>query len=57
MIRLSIIIPAYNEEKTIIKILDKVNKVKIEGIEKEIIVVDDCSQDRTLDLLKKNNKL
>ena len=37
MIRLSIIIPAYNEEKTIIKILDKVNKVKIEGIEKEIL--------------------
>ena len=57
MIKLSIIIPAYNEEKTIIRILDKVNKVKIEGIEKEIIVVDDCSQDRTLDLLKTNNNL
>ena len=57
MIRLSIIIPAYNEEKTIIKILDKVNKVKIEGIEKEIIVVDDYSQDRTYDLLKENNNL
>ena len=34
MVKLSIIIPAYNEEKTIIKILEKVNKVKIEGVEK-----------------------
>ena len=40
MIRLSIIIPAYNEEKTIIKILDKVNKVNIENVEKQIIVVE-----------------
>ena len=57
MIRLSIIIPAFTEEKTIIQILNKVNKVKIEGIEKEISVVDDCSKDRTLDLLKKNKRL
>ena len=57
MLRLSIIIPAFNEEKTIIKILNKVNKVKIEGVEKEIIVVDDCSKDGTLDLLEKNNNL
>ena len=57
MLRLSIIIPAFNEEKTIIEILNRVNKVEIQGVEKEIIVVDDFSQDGTLDLLKKNNKL
>ena len=57
MIKLSIIIPAYNEEKTIIKILEKVNKVKIEGVEKEIIVIDDCSNDNTLYLLENNNDL
>jgi glycosyltransferase involved in cell wall biosynthesis len=43
---LSIIIPVYNEEKTIIKILEKIELVVLEqGIEKEIIVVNDCSSD------------
>lgn len=47
--KLSIIIPVYNEEKTIHLILDKVKKVTlISGIEKEIIIVNDCSTDKTL---------
>ncbi|HEY4150585.1 MAG TPA: glycosyltransferase family 2 protein [Chitinophagaceae bacterium] len=46
--KLSIIIPAYNEEKTIGPILDKVNYVKLIGnIEKEVIIVNDCSKDGT----------
>ena len=46
--RLSIIIPAYNEEKTIALILDRINEVKlIRNIEKEVIVVNDCSTDNT----------
>ena len=46
--RLSIIIPAYNEEKTISLILDRINEVKlIRNIEKEVIVVNDCSTDNT----------
>lgn len=46
--RLTIIIPAYNEEKTIASILERINEVKlISNIEKEVIIVDDCSKDRT----------
>lgn len=46
--RLSIIIPAYNEENTISLILDKIRNVRlIHDIEKEIIIVNDCSLDNT----------
>jgi len=46
---LSIIIPAYNEEKTIFSILQKVSEVELTGsIGKEIIVVNDCSKDQTV---------
>ena len=45
---LSILIPAYNEERTIHLILDKVLAVKLEGdIKKEIVLVNDCSSDDT----------
>ncbi len=46
--KLSIIIPAYNEENTIGTILDKVYYVKLLGnVEKEVIIVNDCSKDGT----------
>lgn len=46
--KLSIVIPAYNEERTITNILDKVLAVNlINSIEKEIIIVNDCSKDNT----------
>jgi glycosyltransferase involved in cell wall biosynthesis len=46
--KLSIIIPAYNEERTIHLILNKVLGVSlINGVEKEIIIVNDCSKDNT----------
>ena len=49
---LSIIIPAYNEEQTIRKLLDKVCAVSlIEGISKEILVIDDGSSDSTNDIV------
>ena len=52
--KLSIIIPAYNEEKTIYNILNKVKAVKlIDDIEKEIIIVNDCSQDNSDETIKR----
>jgi glycosyltransferase involved in cell wall biosynthesis len=48
--KLSILIPAYNEENTIQVILAKVNEVQLpEGISKEIVIVNDCSKDRTVE--------
>lgn len=47
-LKLSVIIPAYNEEKTIQTILQKVIDVQLIGsVIKEIIVVNDCSKDDT----------
>lgn len=51
--KLSIIMPCYNERQTIEKILDEVMAVDLGSTKKEIIIVDDGSQDGTRDLLKK----
>lgn len=60
MPKLSIVIPAYNEEPTIHHILDKVKTVNlIGGFEKEVVIVDDCSKDGTfarLEEYKNDNK-
>ena len=50
--KISIVMPVYNEKNTILKILKKVDSVKL-SLEKEIILVDDCSKDGTRDILKK----
>jgi len=50
---LSIIIPAYNEERTIQDILDKIAEVTlIEELAKEIIIINDCSTDKTNDIIR-----
>lgn len=50
---LSIIIPAYNEGKTIHLILKKVAEVRLEGgFSKEVVVVDDCSRDNTAEAVE-----
>lgn len=46
--KLSVIIPVFNEEKTIHLILDKIRAVTLpQGLDKEIIITDDCSTDDT----------
>jgi glycosyltransferase involved in cell wall biosynthesis len=52
--QLSIVIPAYNEGKTIHLILDKVKAVQlINNIKKEIIIVNDCSKDDTEEAIQR----
>jgi len=48
--KLSIVIPCYNEAKTIRTIVDRVRAAPVK--DKEIIIVDDCSRDGTRDLLR-----
>ena len=53
--KVSIIIPCYNEENYIIEILKKINLVK--NLDFEIIIIDDGSTDGTVNLLKLNSNL
>ena len=48
-LRLSVVIPVYNEEKTLRLLIDRVREVPIR---KELILVDDCSRDNSRGLLK-----
>lgn len=48
--KLSVIIPAYNEVQTIVKIIDKVKQTDV-GFDKQIIIVNDGSTDGTTDVL------
>jgi len=50
--KVSIIIPCYNEHKTIAQIVNKI--LSQTKIEKEIIIIDDCSTDGTKEILQKN---
>ena len=50
--KLSIVIPVYNEKDTFMKIYKKVLDVDLGNIEKEYIIVDDCSTDGTTTILK-----
>ena len=48
--KLSVVIPVYNERNTIKEIIQRVKQVN--GVEKEIVLVDDASKDGTTDILK-----
>ncbi len=52
--KLSVVIPVYNEEKTILKILEHVRGVELaEGISRELVIVNDCSKDSTDNIIRK----
>ena len=55
--KLSIIVPVYNEEKTIIRTLKRVKETRDDRVEYEIIVINDGSKDNTLEQLQSNNNL
>ena len=54
--KISIIIPCYNEETYILNVLEKVNAQK-NNFNLEIIITDDCSTDGTVSILEKNKNL
>ena len=54
--KISIVIPVFNEEGTISRIIKAVKKAKVFGLKKEIIVIDDCSTDKTSTILSKLSK-
>lgn len=52
MSKLSIIIPVFNEAKTIHNVLEKIKAVELfNGIEKELIIINDCSTDNSEDVI------
>ena len=50
--KLSIIVPVYNEKETIKEIIKRIEKVNLGRIKKEIILVDDCSTDGSMEIVK-----
>ena len=56
MKKVSIIIPVFNEKNTIKALLEKVQNANFSSLEKEIIMVDDCSNDGTTEILRELSK-
>jgi glycosyltransferase involved in cell wall biosynthesis len=56
-VRVSVIVPAYNEEATILQILREIRKQSVDGAAFEVIVIDDGSRDNTVALLEANPTL
>jgi glycosyltransferase involved in cell wall biosynthesis len=52
-VKLSIIIPCYNEEATLETCIDRVSAIQDETLDLELIVVDDCSKDKSLDVARR----
>ena len=55
--KISVIVPVFNEEKTIIQLLRKVKNQNTENYSLEVIVVNDCSTDQSGELIENNKEL
>lgn len=55
--KLSILIPVYNEEKTLLNILKRINECKIDNFDFETIIINDGSDDNTFNVIKENSDL
>jgi glycosyltransferase involved in cell wall biosynthesis len=51
-VTLSLVIPCYNEEKTLVACVEKVLAIADDTLELELIIVDDCSKDRSLEVAR-----
>ena len=51
--RLTVVIPAYNEADTLLELVGRVRSVALEGIERELVLIDDCSRDGTREQIEK----
>jgi glycosyltransferase involved in cell wall biosynthesis len=54
---LTVLVPVYNEEATIIEVLEQVSRVSIDKVRFEVVVVDDGSKDRTAERLRERPDL
>jgi dolichol-phosphate mannosyltransferase len=52
-VKLSIVIPCYNEERTLEACVDSVLEIQSESLELELIIVDDCSKDASLSIARR----
>lgn len=50
-VKLSVVVPVYNERATIERVIAAIGAVPLPGLDREIVVVDDCSTDGTRDVL------
>lgn len=51
--RLSVVVPCYNEEATLEAMINKVLKADIKGLDLEILIIDDASQDRSVEIAER----
>lgn len=52
--KLSVIIPCYNEEKTVAEVLERMLVADMLGLEREIIVIDDASTDKSVEIIERS---